>query len=416
MASSWSGTALPDDDDGARVQWVREAFQDLCGQGLKLTYDHLTGRMLASWFRDLVADTVLCGALLPTKVLRTSRIIALLSAKAGWNDGRCLSFGEFDSFVRVIMFPSPDLALEAQLTWALVDSGGDGKLRWDDAVGIVRDLWSSVGVPCQEEDADQVSIAAKSEDGGWLTPDRYKLWFETCQQGQTRSLVRSRRTPREVASAAAATATFTDPLRPVEYIRCVRSRDQVLRSTETCTLSLSSRYDGDRALNCSEVVRSLTPSRPSCAKRRTDAAIESISVEMPEALQSIKSTTAPGGWQRSALVRIKTEDQDAWWVRNHERLQPYMRVKVSHRKADGSKAESIGTLLSGWGIPNKTCVLPHCGSPKSPRRKQVQETQQAGMLPALRDAEKFQDIEQFVTVEINGAEKLVPRECVKPLS
>merc|ERR1719163_1056593 len=97
--------------------------------------------------------------------------------------------------------------------------------------------------------------------------------------------------------------------------------------------------------------RCLTPTRPSKPKLPGKA----LRMAKDAAETVVEVTPRPETTPRLPAVRkrINWEKQDEWWSRRDNRLRPYMKVRVSYLKPDGSKAEGEGVLLSGWGVANK---------------------------------------------------------------
>mmetsp|Transcript_94597 Transcript_94597/g.294522 ORF Transcript_94597/g.294522 Transcript_94597/m.294522 type:complete len:420 (-) Transcript_94597:111-1370(-) len=393
---------------GDHRQWAQEAFTSLVGPDGRLTCERILGRPFAAWFRSLIVDMVAQGELPPSKSIRTSRIVALLAKKAASSQCGCLSFDEFDTCTRVVTSPSPGCALEEELTWILLSSNGESQLQCEHAVEAARALWTSIGVSCSDEDAQQVIVAANEEDNGLLTAQRYHDWFQSCCQSRPRARGSAR--PPSKASApgpgGAASSSSTPRARP-SYFRGSCHRDQLLRSAEVSAFSLF-KYAGDRPLDLSESVRCPAPTHPSHRERpgRSSragaadgdaAAAGSASLRQPAARKA-----APLDW----------EAQEEWWNQKANRLLPYMRVKASYRRHDGAKAEAVGTLLTGWGIPNKANAIPHSQPPEGAR---CREASPQTVLPGLTEAAKRKDTERFVVVLINGVERLVPRKWVSPV-
>jgi len=377
-------------------QWAEDAFSVLVGPDGRLTQERLAGRPFASWFRALITDMTVHGILPPTKVVRTSRIVALLCSKASMNPNGCLSLDEFDACTRVITSPSAGCRLEEELTWCLLNVDGRPRIVSAEAVGQVKVLWASVGITCSIEEAQELVEASCTEDNGFLTADRYHDWFESCCE------------PRRIETSARASARGTSARGWAQHeqsflsrSRCVHPHDHMLRSSEVGMMSLF-RYEGDKPLDPSSHVRKPLPAKTTARKRpgsqgRTDR-------------ERGASTPEPVWTPRPKLPKpkpISWEDQERWWDQRSKRLMPYMRVKASYIRHDGKKVSTTGTLLTGWGVPNKGATIPHSQPPES--------TLNHRKFTGLVETRKRLHNDKYVLVLVDGCERLIPRASVEPI-
>jgi len=392
-------------------KWAAEAYRSLCGEDEQLTVSRIRDRPMASWVRSLLFDTTVRGHVPPSRMIRTTRVVALLSAQAAWKSDGQLSLDQFDACTRVLVEPSRDSVPEEELSWTLVDAKREGRVRMKDAADQVRALWTAMCIPFNEEAALEVAAEVERKDGGWLTAARYRAWFRECWRNRTRGTGRVHLTPREAASGGQTPWNENGPM------RSARSCDQVLRSIETGQRSIFG-YCGDRLLDLSEPVRDLEPSHNSGRKRPGRAGREDLfgnsSGSTAPAVDNGSGSAAQRlpSVEKKKAIAIDWEAQEEWWTRKQDRLWPYMRVKASYLKYDGEKAEAVGTLLTGWGVRNQASKVPHSMPPKGVRRSQAPTAEQP---PGLADMVKARDEENFVVVLINDIERLVPREWVKPL-
>lgn len=382
-------------------EWAEDAFSVLVGPDGRLTQKCLAGQPFASWFRALITDMTVHGSLAPAKVLRTSRIVGLLRTKASMNQNGCLSLDEFDACTRVIASPSAGCRLEEELTWCLLNVDGRPRIVSAEAVGQVRALWAAAGVTCSTEGAQEVLDASSAEDNGCLTAARYHEWFESCCEPRRMetSAPASARGASARASAQQGQSSF------LSRSRCAHPRDHMLRSSEAGAMSLF-RYEGDKPPDWSLLVRRPIPAKTTPRKRpgsegRSDRE-RGVSTPEPE-------------WTPRPRPRkpkpITWEDQERWWNQKSKRLKPYMRVKVSYMRPDGKKVSTTGTLLSGWGVPNKVTTIPHSQPPESMAKHRKPRT----VLPGLVEARRPPDADRHVVVLCDGSERLLPRASVEPI-
>jgi len=405
----------------------------------------LQKRPFAAWLRAFLSDMVRTGKLPPSRSVRTSRLVDLLAAKARCNVSGFLIHAEFDAFTRVIMNPSERVAdLELEIVWAMFDLEHRGLLSVE-VFDPLRRLLAMVGVTCSDEAAQHVKEQIREENDGMLTPDLYYEWLLESKQRKSR-----RAMPKKSAE---------NP--PKEHPRMVFSvrtspQDQILRSTQLNEFSLFR-----LPLGKVEPVRSLSPTYPSVAKQPPGLAVKDVDLSPPATVRL-----------PPVHKNIDWEAQDEWWTRRDNRLRPFMRVKTSYIRPDGTKGEAVGTLLNGWGTANKSSVIPHSRPPESARRREEEgmttamaqdcepvPTAESSKLPQaaspakqrgddadgvsprkptsagstvattvggstderrpwepwVKEVNKWKDVENNVVVLVHGVEKLVPRDWVVPL-
>jgi len=408
-----SNTMRPDDPDvsDAHQRWAREAFHSLCGAHGSMPASGIKRRPFGKWLRAFIADMVLTGQLPLSSVVRTARIIDILFAKAEGNSDGCFKGSEFHSFTRVMSELSRDVDAEAEIAWSLFDLDESGTISLEDAAQL-QALWTKLGHEV-------------GEDTSFTTAEEYHSWFSIA------SLMRSSRTPPRACTAPStsgensrleslsrnlgpARMTFTSQMRP---------QDQLLRSAEASGLSLQ---EGTSSSSGQTVgVRPMTPSRPSKPKR--PRAKPAISVE----------AQAQGQGCRPRLPKVRKPldwtAQSEWWTRKDNRLRPFMEVNATYLRPDGSQVQGVGILLNGWGVANKAAIIPHASAPEGARlgdfRKwqsdsPVQPSASFKSEAALatnppetwtEEVQKWKDTDNNVVVLMHGSERLVKRECVRPV-
>lgn len=188
--------------------------------------------------------------------------------------------------------------------------------------------------------------------------------------------------------------------------RPLLSQDQIVASREirSCRLVDEHMYTGGAGM-----VRSLTPSRtterklPRCVVRNRIAGIEDVDDKALK-LQHVSPAPLDMPLLSSPMAssrQVDWERQDEWHTRMQKRFTPYMKVKTSYVRPDGTKAEAIGTLLKGWGTKNKFAKIPYS------HRSKAKDNEE----PSSSDDES----QDTVVVQIHGVERYVPRDWVTPL-
>lgn len=405
---------VPEADTHA--QWASEAFTSLVGSSGQLSIARLRRRSFSVWLRNFVNAMVLQGRSPPCKAMRTSHLAALLIAKARVNKDGCLSEGEFCAATRVLSSPSPSESLDAEVVWALFDVSRLGEVEatyFSDVVAV----WEMAGRTCSDDDARRVKDDSK-ENGDKFTAEQYVAWL-TCLKvgrrpiGVKTETVHSESDTTEGSPAApqfcrsrckqegASVAAIDHGRMRFAPQKCVR--DQALRSFEANQMSLHEPFR-DRPFDLSETIRELAPTHKKVralpgARGRT----QSSKHEVEEPKEPCKRTP------RLPPLEHKLEWQEEEAIRNQleARLRPLMRVRATYVKPDGSSAEAVGTLLSGWGLPNTRCEIPHSSPPEAAKPR-------PGRLPELAHApaDLFNDSNGLLVVLINGVERTLPRSSV----
>lgn len=418
----------------AHGQWSREVFHHFCGPDEQaLPAASIRRRSFATWLRKFMGDMVVQGHLPPAKAVRTARVISILFAKARSADDGCLTAAEFDACTRVVSHPYFDgVSLEADIAWSLYDIYRAGSLSVADYASLGR-LWADLGV-----------VLEGGEDGASCTAEVYYRSFSSLVASSRVSL-----SPRRAATAPSAPSrrldsTFYGASRIDTWVDCCgptlmpsrpfQPQDHVQRSMEVASLSLLAHKPLEQPMM---LTRPLTPSRPSKPKHpgktfRGACHIQAVDADRSEDA-AVESATTP----RLPVVRkaLDWDKQEACWTRRDNRLRPYMRVKATYQRPDGSKKEAHGTLLNGWGQANAAANIPHSTPPQGARlgdsRRELGDSLTMSTLPTSgigdepivsapppeqwrEEVRKWKDSDNNVIVLIHGTERLVPRELVAP--
>lgn len=386
-------------------QWTRAAFDSLCGSEHDLSASRIRSRAFTGWMRAFISDMVMQGQLSPMKVVPTARIIHILTAKVKSHKRGRLTAEEFDSCTRAIVHPSLESSFEASFVWSLFDTSRAGQISRQ-TFAQLADLWSDLGLEYVTSEIAELDI---------VTVDQYHAWIRSCQpDGNTVAL------PPRAATAPSGERRLAPPSRMMSA-RPSMPQDHVLRSSEVATTSF---LDVTPRVG---LARTLTPSWCSKVKRPRGKQDDS---EMSPNLEDAKSL--PATPRLPNVKRIDWKSQQELWSRRDHRLIPYMRVKTEYRKPDGSKGEAFGTLLTGWGVPNKATRIPHSVAPEGARLGDARRARERDLQDLLSDrgdpsvqqlsepwseeVARWRDIEHHVVVRIDGIERLVPRENVTPTS
>eukprot|EP00930_Biecheleria_cincta_P004511 TRINITY_DN10541_c0_g2_i1.p1 TRINITY_DN10541_c0_g2~~TRINITY_DN10541_c0_g2_i1.p1 ORF type:complete len:736 (+),score=98.24 TRINITY_DN10541_c0_g2_i1:70-2277(+) len=161
-----------------------EAFATLSGDGGHLTVSKLKMRTFTHWVRKYVSDLVSSNELARRRAPRIDRAVSILIAKAETSDGRELLFKEFDEFVRVIKDPSNEHPFQAELTWRLFDTDGEGSLVSHQLVSV-RTMLSKLGLTCGDSAFDKFLSTA---DNLCISCDEYYAWFATLVEQRPQTL------------------------------------------------------------------------------------------------------------------------------------------------------------------------------------------------------------------------------------
>mmetsp|Transcript_53118 Transcript_53118/g.150358 ORF Transcript_53118/g.150358 Transcript_53118/m.150358 type:complete len:476 (+) Transcript_53118:92-1519(+) len=411
-----------EDPEGSRDQlkrWATAAFAEFCGPEAvaagRVSIARLRHRAAERWFREVLRVAAVRRQRQALRPLRTSHVVAIFCAKATRHEDACLSCDEFTAGAVSLVKGGSD----EELVWALLDVLGEGRVRAEGGIEGVAALWSAVGIPCLESDIQSMRAAAEAEDDGWLTLERFRGWS---RQGfdRPRSSQWSRMTPRqqrlsEEAAFCGTVASFgrTD----MASGPGARIADARLRSAEAGGTVLF-KNTGDRLWDLSEIVRVPEPARPlsrklpGAAGRAAAAGGDAAALRLQDADEGARPNTVMAlppkpsiGWEAFAELE----------ARRQARFRPFMQVKASYVKHGGGKAECIGTLLTGWGVPNRASSVPHALPPEGVRRAGTQ-TYRSPAPVGLREREKWRDEEHFVGVQIHGRDRLIPRAWVTPMS
>lgn len=396
-SDSESSSGTPDSPLQRRGKWARSAMQALSARAAEghVTATKIRGRKFSHWLRAFMNEQIAQGRLRPSKATPTSRLIGLLAAKAEANPTEALTVDEFNAFTSVLQNPTPEIEFEIEFAWSLFDTGSEGAITAENFERL-RAVLASQHIACDEyanEAAQRAVAAAIEEEDNGITAERYVEWINECNKHRKKKS-RSDWTP---------------------YGKRNRVQDQVKRSEDVSDMRLFTQPFWDSNVN--SMGRDLEPSH--CSERKLpgkEGRIFPITDKKPgtprnpeKALEGPTSKKLPALKNASSLDH---ETQQEIWTERSKRLRPYLRVKASYMKADGSKVSGLGTLMSGWGSPNKTVDLLHAKRPEGacpppPREKPP---------PWEIYAHRHEDTDRFVFVLFHdGVEKLVPRAWVEAI-
>eukprot|EP00929_Paragymnodinium_shiwhaense_P083401 TRINITY_DN4442_c0_g1_i1.p1 TRINITY_DN4442_c0_g1~~TRINITY_DN4442_c0_g1_i1.p1 ORF type:complete len:170 (+),score=37.92 TRINITY_DN4442_c0_g1_i1:272-781(+) len=115
--------------------------------------------------------------------------------------------------------------------------------------------------------------------------------------------------------------------------------------------------------------------------------------------------------------KLDWEQQEALWTSRQERLRPFQRVEVQYIAPGGRKVKAFGTLVRGWRTNSNHCEVPHSKAPSpSIQSQEVRRAKHASAeKPWLAEVELANNDDDYAIVVVNGIEKVLPREWVKPL-
>lgn len=398
-----------------RSAWSRDAFTSLGGLDGRLPLKQIKAREFNAWFRALVTDMLARGHLPPSKVVRTTRLVALLVARAAGHGQGSLPYEEFHNFTTVIMDPSPGTTLEEELVWSLIDLNRAGFVYPpEDKLAEVRELWVPLGLQCTEEQIQQVLVESEEEDDGTLTAQRYHDLYQEAQPlvvpppQRAPTADRLLRPPFRLREKREIPGEEGKPPVAMQFGRPQRIQDCYKRSAEIGALSLH--YEPSK------------PERPPPVRRRkllwikpqesveTCAGADSAPLDAPESCSSSSlaarsilpplSTSGRGG--------IDWQQQEDAWNQRAGRLYPFMKVNATYKRADGKTATAVGTLLSGWAVKQKL-EQPHSARPEG-----VRGWLPPAVPPHMSEAAKMNDTANYVVVQVHGVERLIPRANVTP--
>jgi len=225
----------------------------------------------------------------------------------------------------------------------------------------------------------------------------------------------SARAPSASSTGGRARATF--PMMPSSH-----ATDAVVRSREVNMMALFERgvEEVPRACVSSLQTRSLSPSRTTSRKLPKAKQRQAKSSAAAAAAEAASSGPEKKEAPKKKTFKKKTmdwEQQEALWTNRQERLKPYQRVEVEYIGPGGTKVKATGTLVRGWRVPNKACDLPHSKPPSSLELRLSKVSKDLkDERPWLSQAEKANDEDNYVIVDVSGVEKVLPREWIKPLS
>lgn len=393
-----------------------EVFARLAGNNSNIPAGRFKIRSAVVYFRSFLDAAARKGIVhQPTRALRSFQVAAMFAAKAETNDNAAMSESEFDAAKAPLENPKVGVPLEASIAWGLLDPDGKGQVATVPGMDIARKLFADAGFTGAEDHADKVLEAANREDCGWLTQARHLEWF-TKAANQPREILRLRPTPRqqlyndEVTTGISPGVVQSFGRRGPTPEHVAKPMDAHLRNTECeggfwkhgdATLgqarSLSPSWSRNRKLPGQEGRNALWNfQRPAT----TELALQNTAAK-PKRLKPI-----PLDWQ------AMSESE----ARRQERLRPFMRVQADYVKHGGAKASAAGTLLSGWSMPSHDIEVPHAARPKGVRQAGAEFQPKMEDTPiGLKNVVKWRDTKNFVIVEIHGAERLLPRECIRPL-
>jgi hypothetical protein len=310
-------------------------------RGGQLSPARIFNRKFSDWLRRFIAGKVGERGIRPGRGASTQHIVAVLAAKAQTNGG-ALTVDEFKSSMQAVyesLLPDfPRVSAEAGIIWGLFDVQCVGRIPAD-AFQQVLDVWSALGVSCDDDIRDELLRTASEEHADFIPDYLYYAWCQEVRVDMFKGLLRRR---------AKSSAREQRPPATFALGHTSRPGDQMQRSKEVASMQLRAPYSGDRLLDLSESVWQPTPAKtprrkvPGAVARLPTAVLVPPSGTHSTSLPPVRPLTAP---------TIDPLEQEASWQRRELRLRPNMKVVVSYSGPDGDTRNATGTLLNGWGRP-----------------------------------------------------------------